>query len=175
MNASRVLPAAFLALTVAACGGGGAKSAGPVLTIPSAVNRVGFIGLPPRGAEPSTPRRGELLAFWWGSVPGDWGKSRFWVFADGRLISLREADIPEGANSSSTGFLEQRITPEGVELLRSAVVGSDPPRVTWDVMSELPRRAWADRTIRAYVPSRFAVCDDASTRGFERAWSLLPA
>lgn len=172
---AHVVAAALLALTLTACGGGGAKSAGPVPTIPPAAKRVGFIGLPPEGAEPSMPRRSELVAFWWGSVPGDWGKSRFWVFADGRLISLREADIPEGANPGSTGFLEQRLTPEGVEHLRSAVVGSDPPRVTWDVMSELPKRAWADRTIRAYVPSRYAVCADASTRGFEQVWSLLPA
>jgi hypothetical protein len=180
-----VLSAALLALTVAACGGGGAQSAGPAPTIPDAAKRVGFIGLPPKGAQPSYPQRSELVAHWWASAPGDWGKSRFWVFADGRLISLREADIPEGANPRSTGFLEQRVTPEGVELLRSAVVGSDPPRVTWDVTAELPKRAWADRTIRAYVPWRYAVCSDEGdagalghhpqTRGLGRLWSLLPA
>ena len=183
--APRVLSAALLALTVAACGGGGAKSAGPAPTIPDAAKRVGFIGLPPSGAQPSTPQRSELVAEWWASVPGDWGKSKFWLFADGRLISLREADIPEGANPRSTGFLEQRITPEGVEILRSAVVGSNPPRVTRDVTSELPKRAWADRTLRAYVPSRYAVCYDRGDGGAlghrqqawdrERVWPLLPA
>src|SRR5215218_5541263 len=89
-----VVSVALLALTVAACGGRGAQSAGPVPTIPSAAKRVGFIGLPPKGAQPSFPQRGRLVAFWWASVPGAWGKSRFWLFADGRLISLREADIP---------------------------------------------------------------------------------
>src|SRR5918995_2485651 len=153
---AHVLAAAALTLTVTACGGGGAKSAGPVPTIPPAGKRVGFIGLPPKGAKPSTRQHSELAAEWWASVPGDWGKSKFWLFADGRLISLREADIPEGANPRSTGFLEQRITPEGVEILRSAVVRSNPPRVTRDVTSELPKRAWADRTLRAYVPSRYA-------------------
>jgi hypothetical protein len=153
--------AALLVLTVGACGGGGAQSAGPVPTVPSASKRVGFVGLPPNGARPSTPRRGELVAFWWGHAAGDWGKSRFWVFADGRLISLREVDIPEGANPGFTGFLEQRMTPEGVELLRSEVAAK--PVVTRDVTSHLPKRAWADRTIRAYVPSRYAI------------WSLLPA
>lgn len=179
-----LVSAALLVLAPAACGGGGAKSAGPVPTIPSAAERVAFIGLPPKGAEPSNPKRGELVASWWGTAPGDWGKSRFWLFADGRLISLREADIPEGANPSSTGFLEQRVTPEGVELLRSEIVGSDPRRATGDVTSELPKgdvtselpkRAWADRAIRAYVPSRYAVCGDVSSRPIERLWAPLPA
>src|SRR5215216_6383400 len=178
-----LVSAALLALAPAACGGGGAKSAGPVPTIPSAAERVAFIGLPPKGAEPSNPKRGELVASWWGSAPGDWGKSRFWLFADGRLISLREADIPEGANPSSSGFLEQRVTPEGIELLRSEIVGSDPPRAAGDVTSELPKgdvtselpkRAWADRTIRAYVPSRYAVCGDVSSRPIDRLWAPLP-
>jgi hypothetical protein len=181
----QVLSAAALTLPVAACGGGGAKSAGPVPTILPAAEQVGFIGLPPKGAEPSSPKRGELVASWWGTVAGDWGKSRFWVYGDGRLISLREADIPEGANPGSTGFLEQRLTPEGVELLRSAVVGSDMPLIPRDVTSELPKRAWADRTLRAYVPSRFAVCYDRGDEGalghrqqpweLGRLWPLLPA
>ena len=180
-----VLAAPLIASTVAACGGGGATSSGPAPTIPDAAKRVGFIGLPPKGAQPSTPPRGRLVAFWWASAPGDWGKGRFWLFADGRLISLREADIPEGANPRSTGFLEQRITPEGVGILRSAVVGSNPPRLTWAVTSELPKRAWADRTLRAYVPWTYAVCSDEGdagalghhpqTRGLRRLWSLLPA
>lgn len=168
-----VVFAALFVLMVGACGGGGAQSAGPVPTVPPSSTRVGFIGLPPKGAKPSTPRRGELVAFWWGYAAGDWGKSRFWVFADGRLLSLREADIPEGANAGFTGFLEQRMTPEGVELLRSEV--ADKPVVTRDVTSHLPKRAWADRTIRAYVPSRYAVCVDGSARENERLWSLLPA
>jgi hypothetical protein len=170
---AHVVAAASLVLTLGACGGGGAQSAGPVPTVPSASKRVGFVGLPPKGAPPSTPRRGELVAFWWGHAAGDWGKSRFWVFADGRLISLREADIPEGANPRFTGFLEQRMTPEGVELLRSEVAANSV--VTRDVTSQLPKRAWADRTIRAYVPSRYAICDDGTAREHERLWSLLPA
>jgi len=165
----------------------------------------GFIGLPPEGATPSNPESGELVLFYWGPVPGDWGKSRFWVYADGRLISLREANRPEGANPHSTGYLEQRLTPDGVELLRSEIisigligddgsaVGSDAiPRGTkepvpsystlqvregdqlynvsrvgdldrlverlTDPASWLPANAWEVRAIRAYVPSRYAVC-----------------
>ena len=92
----------------------------------------GFIGLPPLGATPSAPESGELEVFYWVWSPqlrrpptwsgdGDVGRSRAWVYADGRLIWLREATLPEGANRWSTGFLEQRLSPEGVELLRSEV------------------------------------------------------
>jgi hypothetical protein len=52
------------------------------------------------------------------------------VYADGRFIwDRREHDsdprggIPEGANELISGYLEQRLTPEGVELVRSAVAG----------------------------------------------------
>ena len=44
------------------------------------------------------------------------------MYADGRLISLAEGPtVPESANPLSTGFLEQRLTPEGVERLRSEI------------------------------------------------------
>jgi hypothetical protein len=180
----------------------------------------GFIGLPPQEAAPSSPESGKLLLFYWGPVDGqDHGKSRFWLYADGRMISLLEASRPEGANERSTGFLEQRLTPEGAELLRSEVmatgligdeddgvpayetandgddfaIGSNP--VAWDSTrplpfgtinfqiregdqlyrisrvgdierlfarltdpgSWLPTSAWADREIRAYVPSRIDI------------------
>jgi hypothetical protein len=77
--------------------------------------RVGFIGLPPPGATPSTPEVGELVVEVGGPDPG----SRTWVYADGRLIWHRSDDLPEGANWAFTGFLEQRLTPAGVELLRA--------------------------------------------------------
>lgn len=172
----------------------------------------GFIGLAPLGATPSTPESGELEIFYWVApgAPGEGeGRSRNWVYADGRLISDR----------SSSGLLEQRLSPEGVELLRSEILstgqfGHEPPpppppppcpkgessgdngcappqpppladeplqipffitievrdvgrllrvdrasdlwrleaRLT-DPGSWLPASAWADREIRAYVPS----------------------
>ncbi|MDQ2912007.1 MAG: hypothetical protein M3T56_02005, partial [Chloroflexota bacterium] len=67
-----------------------------------------FIGLPPVGATRSAPESGELVIQYWANIQG-----RVWVYADGRLITLR-----------SGGFLEQRLTPEGVELLRSEVVSA---------------------------------------------------
>jgi hypothetical protein len=170
----------------------------------------GFIGLAPLGATPSTPESGELEIFYW---PTGAGRSLNWVYADGRLISRRGG-----------GLLEQRLTPEGVELLRSEILstgqfshepppppppppcpkgessgdnGCAPPQPLAppdeplevpffatievrnvgrlsrvdrasdldrlqerlaDLASWLPASAWADREIRAYVPSTYAVC-----------------
>jgi hypothetical protein len=67
-----------------------------------------FIGLPPVEATRSAPERGELVIQYWANIQG-----RVWVYADGRLITLR-----------GNGFLEQRLTPEGVELLRSEIVST---------------------------------------------------
>lgn len=44
-----------------------------------------------------------------------------WVYADGRLITLRHS---EAATRWSSGLLEQRLTPEGVELLRSEIIST---------------------------------------------------
>jgi hypothetical protein len=92
----------------------------------------GFIGLPPMGASPSTPESGELVVHWEGftgtHAAGTHAIFRAWLYADGRFIwDRREHDsdprggIPEGANALISGYLEQRLTPEGVELVRSAV------------------------------------------------------
>lgn len=187
----------------------------------------GFIGLPPEGATPSSPASGELEIFYWvtgdpGNEPGDGPRIEAWVYSDGRLISLRYgSDLPGSANPLFTGFLEQRLTPEGVELLRSEVAStgvfdrdralvsdrggprfvdlrngdrlahvgvfakcpnSDAPCMTDDVSGEtyatpeqanalyrlnarlaepaswLPESAWADKDVRAYVSSKYAVC-----------------
>lgn len=84
----------------------------------------GFIGLPPVGATPSSSEPAELEIFFRVGHP-KLGRSRAWVYADGRLIWLRErADIPEAANPLSTGFLEQRLTPEGVDRLRSEIASA---------------------------------------------------
>jgi hypothetical protein len=87
----------------------------------------GFIGLPPVGATPSAPESGELVIQY--RVDTEdlevSGGARGWVYADGRLITLRhKSDLPEAANRWSSGFLEQRLTPEGVELLRSEIVST---------------------------------------------------
>jgi hypothetical protein len=91
--------------------------------------RVGFIGLPPEGASPSTPEGGEIVVSirachtptgWLSALDTSFpALGELTVLADGRLIWLKYEDLPEGANSLSTGLLEQRLTPEGVELMRS--------------------------------------------------------
>jgi hypothetical protein len=93
----------------------------------------GFIGLPPVGATPSAPESGELVLRWTGNSETHkrphW-RGGFaapfvgaWVYADGRMIWWRDGQVPEGANELTSGYLEQHLTPEGVELLRSEVVG----------------------------------------------------
>jgi hypothetical protein len=93
----------------------------------------GFIGLPPDGATPSAPESGELILRWNGDSathattdPRGFFNAPFVaarVYADGRMIWWRDGQVPEGANEHMSGYLEQRLTPEGVELLRSEVVG----------------------------------------------------
>jgi hypothetical protein len=230
----------------------------------------GFIGLPPVGATPSAPQSGELVVHWFGFSatlpggpivrrPGEGGGpiARAWVYADGRIIWDRRSHgptatrIPEGANELTSGYLEQRLTAEGVELMRSEVAGlldrsrtvletvpadvdqwwggSDGRlalfvpndygsgwglvvardgdrlvRLQWrdheggfegpiatpeqlsalrrldalltDPASVLPPSAWAERKVRAYVPSHYAVCIDTSPpKDASQLLSLLPA
>jgi hypothetical protein len=63
----------------------------------------------PEGA-PSTPAVGELVA----SIAGSYA-----LYADGRLLS-----VPEGASARSFPYVEQRLAPEGVERVRSALLAS---------------------------------------------------
>ncbi len=161
----------------------------------------GFIGLPPVGATPSAPESGELVIQYWVDTDGPKGtdEARAWVYADGRLITLRR------------GFLEQRLTPDGVELLRSEIVAAGlehypPAPGPWirnviqvrigdrlvgyhanfperllerlaDPASWLPASAWEDRQIRAYVAPRYSVKYHARPKTLERSriLSLLPA
>jgi hypothetical protein len=68
--------------------------------------------LPPEGARPSTPESGELVLQLGSNV---------WVYADGRLISrLYDQD----ALGPYSGLVEQHLTPEGVEFLRSNVLST---------------------------------------------------
>ena len=92
------------------------------------VNQVAFIGLPPEGATSSTPERGELVVEFLCCQGGTEGlPNLILVYADGRLIWERQGDLPEGANDFDTGLLEQRLTPEGVELIRSEVLSARLP------------------------------------------------
>jgi hypothetical protein len=87
----------------------------------------GFSGLPPVGATPSTPESGVLEMYYW--VHAVRGRTRNWVYADGRLIRL---GVTRDNGTPLPGLREQRLTREGVELLRSEIMsaarfGQPPP------------------------------------------------
>jgi len=85
----------------------------------------GFVGLPPVEATPSSPESGELvLSFIGRSTTLGLRMTSVFVYADGRFVWVREGGAPEGANKFTSGFLEQRLTRQGVELLRSEVVST---------------------------------------------------
>jgi hypothetical protein len=98
---------------------------GPTIA-PDVTGPVGIIGLPPESATPSSPSRGELvLGFTFGHTGGDPGRFSVFVYEDGRLIWQRlGGGADENAIEYSTGLLEQRLTPEGVELVRSEVLST---------------------------------------------------
>ena len=99
-------------------------SAGPTVA-PDDVDRVGLIGLPPEGATPSTPSRGELLfGSMFGHTGGDPGRSNVYVYADGRLIWQQWGANIEGLSLEATGLIERRLTPVGVELVMAEVISS---------------------------------------------------
>jgi hypothetical protein len=141
----------------------------PGLPGPGISRRVGFVGLPPEGATPSEPKTGQLVLAYFGRQFTHWYE--VWLYADGRLIWQREGEVPEGANEYATGYLEQRLTPKGIDLLlgrgsAEAALFGFPWRPPYPA-SWLPPSAWADREIRAYVPSRYAVCYQGLLRRIE--------
>ena len=71
----------------------------------------GISGLPPEGATPSTPESGELVVELANQV---------WVYADGRVIS----SVYDYTLEPYSGLVEQHLTPEGVEFLRSNVLST---------------------------------------------------
>jgi hypothetical protein len=118
------------AIIFALSGGSGHRGltpgSGPTMTpSPTArtVGQIGLAGLPREGMTPSSPSRGELvLSFMFGHTGGDPGRFNLDVYTDGRLIWQRLGNSQ--TNEVSTGLVEQRLTLEGVELLRSEAISS---------------------------------------------------
>ena len=106
--------------TVTPLGGGGPQptgSAEPTL----APEGGGIVGLPTPGATPSAPEHGRLVLYLEGGGPF----TAVWVYADGRLIWGDVGNLPAGApTEGATGFVEQRLTPAGVEFLRTQVIST---------------------------------------------------
>jgi len=90
---------------------------------PPVVPRIGLVGLAPEGMSPSLPMSGELVvSFFFGHTMGDPGRFHVNVYEDGRMIWLRLGDASLGR--SSTGWIEQRLTSEGVEAMRAVVLAT---------------------------------------------------
>ena len=108
-------------------GAPGGAVTGPTETGPAvAADGPGLVGLAPEGATPSSPITGELvLSAFFGHSGGDPGRFHFNVYADGRLIWQRlGGGTHQYAIDYTTGWVEQRLTPEGVELLRSEALST---------------------------------------------------
>ena len=83
----------------------------------------GIVGLPAPGATPDAPEPGRLVLHLEGGGAGPF--TAVWVYADGRLIWGDMGNLPEGAPiEGATGFVEQHLTPEGVEFLRTQVIST---------------------------------------------------
>ena len=99
--------------------------------------RMGASSLPPPGATSSTPANGELVASMWEheGAPGSFGNGWLYLYADGRLIWAR-------LDRTSGGWLEQRLTAEGVEVIRSEIIATglfDPDQSPPEPNDGLPR------------------------------------
>lgn len=158
----------------------------------STAGPVGFIGLPPKDAVPSTTRRSELVLGWFGDA-GYVAKSNLWLFDDGRLIVQHDGTIPKGPWAGSQGYLERCLAPSGVEALRRYVLDSahikvaEPPYPAWlrvrpvkgaelvdlehgtveprrlfEPESWLPAAAFVDRGYRPYVAAQHSFCTPVS-------------
>jgi hypothetical protein len=105
---------------VPADGGSGNTDIGP--TVPPGTT-VGIVGLAPEGMTPSDPVTGDLvLGFFFGHTGGDMGRFELSVYDDGRVIWQKLGDRAMGL--VSTGLVEQRLTLEGVELVRAEALAS---------------------------------------------------
>jgi hypothetical protein len=111
-NAFAAVAAVLVAATVVAVivtrdGADDAPPTDPASTTTTTTRRplpTGLTLLPPEGAASSNPAAGQLVAVL--PIP-------IWVYEDGRVISARWHD-----HDNWNGFLEQRLTPAGVELVR---------------------------------------------------------
>jgi hypothetical protein len=131
----------------------GPAETGPAETGPTVAPDTGSNGngyrIPPAGTAVSTPVEGELIAETNYPYP-----TYVRVYADGRVLSWDLGEAPPCYGSSCPGgvpFVERRLSPEGVELVRSGAVR---PK-NWYLV---PESAWEDREGKPYVPARYEAC-----------------
>jgi hypothetical protein len=119
-----------------------APGTGPTETGPTVAPRPFGYGfrIPPAGTAVSTPVEGELIAK---AYPApDYVR----VYADGRVLSTE--------TFRDFTFTERRLSPEGVELVRSGAVKAKDLLLPHDV----PAEAWEDFEGKPYVPARYGAC-----------------
>lgn len=131
----------------------GEDATGPAETGPTVAPDTGSddysYRIPPAGTAVSTPVEGELIAETSYAYP-----TYVRVYADGRVLSWDLGESPPCWGSSCLGgvpFVERRLSPEGVELVRSGAVQ---PK-DWYLV---PESAWEDREGKPYVPARYEAC-----------------
>ena len=178
---------------------GGSSTTGPAETGPAETGPTGAssdewdgYGLPPEGTALSTPVEGqpilvqdyegeELLGEKIVRCPRgcrEWYHTFLIVYADGRMLWWNDLRVGGGPGGPGGGnfVMERRLTPEGVDLVRSGVDPGIPPDY-----GDLPDSAWADATARPYAPPRYVVCflakgvDDPSSPRLLATVDLLPA
>ena len=117
------------------------------------VPTVGLIGIPLVGITASDTRRSALLETYRLFGAGMPFRGSVRLYADGRLIwYLLYGD----SNEQSSGYVEQRLTPEGARLVHEHARGIE--RDPWHIPDWLPTRYWANQTPGPFVPSAFAFC-----------------
>jgi len=116
----------------------------------------GLIGLPPEAAAPSAPETGELVESYSSAGDGPPYRGTARLYADGRLIWNRYFSGPDGPNSLTTGYLEQRLTPEGVSLVQGEK--DLRKKVPLVLLESLPLDAWEARWPVPYVPTVYGIC-----------------
>ena len=120
-------------------------------------------GLPPEGMALSTPVEGELIRR---SCRVPFFCTPVSVYADGRVLWWVGGRFGEGDT-----VLERRLTPQGIDLVRSGVIQAKdlaPPQVLHGV----PASAWSDAEARQYAPPMYSVCFSPDPSAVMR---LLPA
>jgi hypothetical protein len=152
---------------------------GSAFAPPSPPDEWNGYALPPEGTALSTPVEGQpilqqayggeiLLGEQTVSCPQGcrkWYHRFLIVYADGRVLSWNDLRSPGAAGPGGGDYvLERRLTPEGVDLVRSGV---DP--------DDLPNGAWTDATAKPYAPPRYSVCFWANEVGDPSAMPQLAA
>jgi hypothetical protein len=89
-----------------------------------------------------------------------------YVFEDGRVISHSQGTLQAPL---PYGYREQRLTPEGVDLVGSGALDPAVFLDTGPASHHVPAGAWDDSTLRPYVPYRYAICGVGPLQEFPAA------